>query len=45
MHNFYHTILAATVTILNQIKADVYNTEFDVVNNLYAAVSAEDWKF
>jgi len=45
MHNFYHTILAATVTILNQIKADVYNTEFDIVNNLYAAVSAEDWKF
>ena len=45
MHNFYHTILAATVTILNQMKADVYNTEFDIVNNLYAAVSAEDWKF
>jgi len=45
MHNFYHTILAATVTILNQMKADVYNAEFDVVNSLYAAVSAEDWKF
>ena len=45
MHNFYHTILAATVTILNQMKADVYNTEFDIVNNLYAEVSAEDWKF
>ena len=45
MHNFYHTILAATVTILNQIKADVYNAEFDVVNSLFAAVSAEDWKF
>ena len=45
IHNFYHTILAATVTILNQMKADVYNTEFDIVNNLYAAVSAEDWKF
>ncbi|MCX6285022.1 MAG: hypothetical protein NTW31_12400, partial [Bacteroidetes bacterium] len=45
MHNFFQTILAAAVTILNQIKADVYNAEFDVVNNLYAAVSAEDWKF
>ena len=45
MHNFYHTILAATVTILNQMKADVYNAEFDVVNSLFAAVSAEDWKF
>jgi gliding motility-associated protein GldM len=27
------------------MKADVYNAEFDVVNSLYAAVSAEDWKF
>jgi gliding motility-associated protein GldM len=45
MHNFYHTILAATVTILNELKAEVLNAEFDVVNNLYASVSAEDWKF
>ena len=45
MHNFYQTILAATVTILNQLKADVYNAEFDVVNNLFSEVSAEDWKF
>ncbi len=45
MHNFYHTILAATVTILNKIKAEVYNAEFDVVNNLYSAISAEDYKF
>lgn len=45
MHNFYHTILAATVTILNQIKADVKNIEFDVVNNIFSAVTAEDYKF
>jgi gliding motility-associated protein GldM len=45
MHNFYHTILAATVTILNKIKAEVYNAEFDVVNSLYSAISAEDYKF
>jgi gliding motility-associated protein GldM len=45
MHNFYHTILAATVTILNKIKAEVYNAEFDVVNNLMSAISAEDFKF
>jgi gliding motility-associated protein GldM len=45
MHNFYHTILAATVTILNKIKAEVYNAEFDVVNHLYSAISAEDYKF
>jgi gliding motility-associated protein GldM len=45
MHNFYHTILAATVTIMNELKAGILNAEFDVVNNLYASVSAEDWKF
>ncbi len=45
MHNFYRTILAATVTILNEIKASVLNAEFDVINNLYASVTAEDWKF
>ena len=45
MHNFYRTILAATVTILNKIKAEVYNAEFDVVNHLYSAISAEDYKF
>jgi len=45
MHNFYRTILAATVTILNELKAEVLNAEFDVVNNLMASISAEDWKF
>ena len=45
MHNFYHTILAATVTILNKIKAEVYNAEFDVVNSIISEVSAEDYKF
>jgi gliding motility-associated protein GldM len=44
-HNFYHTILAATVTILNKIKAEVYNAEFDVVSSIASAVSAEDFKF
>jgi gliding motility-associated protein GldM len=45
MHNFYRTIIAATVTILNEIKAEVYNAEFDVVNNIFSEVSAEDYKF
>jgi gliding motility-associated protein GldM len=45
MHNFYRTIMAATVTILNKTKAEVYNAEFDIVNNLLATISAEDWKF
>ncbi len=45
MHNFYRTILAATVTILNKTKAEVYNAEFDVVNNLYSSIDALNFKF
>lgn len=45
MHNFYRTILAATVTILNKIKAEVYNAEFDVVSNLFSAIDATNFKF
>jgi gliding motility-associated protein GldM len=45
MHNFYRTILAASVTILNKIKAEVYNAEFDVVNNLYSSIDALNFKF
>jgi len=45
MHNFYRTILAATVTILNKTKAEVYNAEFDVVNHLYGSIDALNFKF
>ncbi|MEI7660619.1 MAG: gliding motility protein GldM [Bacteroidota bacterium] len=45
MHNFYRTILAATVTILNKTKAEIYNAEFDVVNNLYSSIDALNFKF
>jgi gliding motility-associated protein GldM len=45
MHNFYRTILAATVTILNKTKAEIYNVEFDVVNNLYSSIDALNFKF
>jgi gliding motility-associated protein GldM len=45
MHNFYHTILAANVTILNKLIAEVQSAELDVVSHLYASVSAEDFKF
>jgi gliding motility-associated protein GldM len=45
MHNFYRTILAADVTILNKIKAEVYNAEFDVTTYLLAAISMKDFKF
>jgi gliding motility-associated protein GldM len=45
MHNFYRTILAANVTILNNLKAQTYNAEFDVINNLMSSISAEDFKY
>lgn len=45
MHHFYHTILAADITILNKLIAEVNNAEFDVVSHLYSQVSAEDYTF
>jgi len=45
MHNFYRTIMVATITILNKTVADVLNTEFDIVNQLYSSVSADDFTF
>lgn len=44
-HNFYYSILAADVTILNKLINEVRNVEFDVIKHLYAAVNAEDFKF
>ncbi|OQX81860.1 MAG: hypothetical protein B6D61_00060 [Bacteroidetes bacterium 4484_249] len=44
-HNFYHTILAADITILNKFIAEVYNAEANVVNYLYSSISEEDFKF
>jgi gliding motility-associated protein GldM len=43
--NFYHTILAASVTILNKIKSEVYNAESDVISYLYSSFTEEDFKF
>ena len=45
MHNFYTTILAADVTILNKLIAEVQSAELDVISHLYSSVSAEDFKF
>ena len=45
MHNFYHTILCADVVILNKLIAEVKNAEFDIVSQLYASVSSDDFKF
>jgi len=44
MHNFYHTILAADVTILNKIIAEIQNAEQDVVTHLMSQISATDFK-
>ncbi len=44
-YNFYQTILAADVAILNKIITEVYNAEFDVVNFLLDAVDAKDFKY
>ncbi len=44
-HNFYYTVLAADVAILNKLITDVKNAEFDVVSYLYSSVTAEDFKF
>ncbi len=44
-HNFYHTILAADITILNKIIAEVRSAEFNALNHLYASVSEKDFKF
>ncbi len=45
MHHFYHTILAACVTILNKIKAEVQIAEFDVISQLYSEITITDYKF
>ncbi len=43
-YNFYHTILAADVTIFNKIVNEVRNAEYDVVSHLYQGISKEDFK-
>ncbi|MCK9292246.1 MAG: GldM family protein [Bacteroidales bacterium] len=44
-YNFYHTILAATVTILNKTIAEVQSAEFDAITRLYANITEKDFKF
>lgn len=43
--NFYHTILAADVVILNKMILEVRNAEADVVAQLYAMIDAEGFSF
>ena len=45
LHHIYHTILAATVTILNKIKAEVQTAEFDVAAELFSEIDVSDFKF
>lgn len=45
MYNFYHTILAADITIVNKLINEVKNAEFDAVNYLFSSISATDFKF
>ncbi|MCD4696243.1 MAG: hypothetical protein K8S16_08365, partial [Bacteroidales bacterium] len=44
-YNFYHTILAADVTIMNKIKAEIYTAESDILNYLYSSIDEQDFKF
>ena len=44
-YNFFHTILAADMAIINKIITEVFNTEFDVVNFLLDDIEAEDFKY
>jgi gliding motility-associated protein GldM len=43
-YNFYRTVLAANLAILNKIITEIYNAEFDVVNHLLIAIDADDFK-
>jgi len=44
-YNFFHTIMAADMTILNKIITEIYNAEFDVANFLLDDIEAEDFKY
>ncbi|HKK09526.1 MAG TPA: GldM family protein, partial [Bacteroidales bacterium] len=45
VNSFYHTIMAADVTILNKLITEVNNSELDMLNFLYGSISEEDFKF
>ena len=44
-YNFDHVPIAATLTILSKIQTDIRNAESDMINLLFANVSAADFKF
>ena len=44
-HNFYYTILAADITLVNKIISEVKGSEFDAMNYLFSSVTKKDYKF
>ena len=44
-YNFYHTILAADITIINKLVNEVKNAEFDAIRYLFESITASDFKF
>ena len=44
-HNFYYTILAADITLVNKIISETKMAEFDALNYLYSSITESDYKF
>ncbi len=44
-HNFYYTILAADITLVNKVISEVKMAEFDAMRYLYGSVTEKDYKF
>jgi gliding motility-associated protein GldM len=44
-YNFYHAPIVAAIAQLDRIQTDVKNAEADVVNELFASINANDFKF
>ena len=45
MEHFYHMIVVADLAMLNKFYSEVLNAEFNVVSQLYAGISDNDFKF
>ena len=44
-HNFYYTILAADITLINKIISETKGAEFDAMNYLFSSITKKDFKF
>ncbi len=45
VYHFSHTIIVADLALLNKIQNNILNAENDVVSQLYASISDDDFKF